>query len=75
VGKNTYRTRRLNMPDNITRTLLEICEEVDFSINLEGNIYCSLAISRQIECPYQDLKKDHNERFQCLNSKYNKNNF
>ena len=63
------------MPKNNPRTLLEICEEADFSMNLLGNIYCRLAMSKQIECPYQDLKIDHNGKFPCLNPKYNRNNF
>jgi len=63
------------MPKNNPRTLLEICEDINFSLNLEGNIYCSLAISRQIECPYQHLKTDHNERFPCQHPKYNLDNF
>ena len=60
-----------NNEEEKPRTLDEICEEVNFSISVLGNIYCGLALSRKILCKYQSDKKDHNGCYPCTHPLYN----
>jgi len=46
--------------------------EFDFHIELLGNVYCSLSLSRKVECPYLSDIKDHNGLYSCMNLLYNK---
>lgn len=58
-------------PDNEKIRRLEvICERVDFHFNLLGNVYCSLAKNKKINCTYQSSQKDHNNLYPCLNMKW-----
>ena len=52
------------------RNLVDICNEFDFSKKLNGNVYCSLGYSRQVECPFYSKDQDHNGLYPCLNPKY-----
>jgi len=51
---------------NKIRTLEDIClEEGGFYTVLRGNIYCSLAWGRKIDCKYLSEEKDHNGLYTC----------
>jgi hypothetical protein len=59
----------------MTRKLEEICEDVDFSLHLLGNTYCTLGMKRRIGCQYHSLYEDQNGINVCLNPKYNLNEY
>lgn len=54
------------------KSIDDVCIETEgFATKLLGNTYCSLALNKKIECPYQDSKKDHNGFYKCINLLYN----
>lgn len=55
------------------RRLEEVCEEENFSQILLGNVYCSLAKGRQVECKYLNKQKDKNGLYPCMNLIYQEN--
>ena len=46
------------------------CKQLDFHINILGNIYCQLALRRRVECPNLAEYKDRNGFWPCLNLQY-----
>ena len=53
------------------KTLEDRCVEVGgFDIELLGNVYCTLAINKKIECYYLSKEKDQNGLYNCVNPLY-----
>ncbi len=52
------------------RELEQICYTEDFSSTLRGITYCSLAITRKIDCRWLSEEKDHNGLYSCGNPLY-----
>lgn len=55
---------------NPLRSILDICEEENFSQLLLGNVYCSLTRTRRIDCEFMSRNKDANGLYPCLNPLY-----
>lgn len=53
------------------RTLEIVCSEEDFHVELMGGIYCSLSMSRKVNCLFISEHKDTNGLYICNNLKYN----
>jgi len=53
------------------RTLEDVCEQENFSIELLGNTYCRLKMGEKIGCKYQSDMKDQNKMYQCMHPFYN----
>lgn len=53
------------------RNLEEICANSPFCINLNGNIYCKLALGRKIKCEYIERTPDKNGFYKCKEPFYN----
>ena len=52
-------------------SLEERCQDLGgFNIELLGNVYCSLFLSRKIECSYISKEKDKNDLYYCKNPVY-----
>jgi len=47
------------------RNLEEACNG-DFQKIIQGEIYCSIALIKKINCSYQDKDKDENDMYRCL---------
>ncbi len=61
--------------NNQPRRLEEICDEVNFSINLLGNTYCSLKVIGKTGCKFQKNEQEENGMFPCIHPKYNKDDY
>jgi len=53
------------------RSLVDICDKEDFRTIIQGSQYCSLGISKQIDCPRQSKVKDQNGFYLCLDIRDN----
>lgn len=60
--------------DQEARSIEQICNEESankgFSIELLGNVYCSLSINKRIDCVYCSYDKDKNKLYTCNNPIY-----
>jgi hypothetical protein len=59
------------MNEQESRDIETIClEEGGFNIELLGKVYCSIGLTRKIECPYQSHYQDQNNLYCCTNLIY-----
>jgi len=69
-GIRVSKARDCIMKDEI-RSIEDICEMDSFSFNVAGNVYCRIALSKMLECPYHSSpEKDHNELYYCTHPLY-----
>jgi hypothetical protein len=56
----------------VERTLEQVCQESPFCTNLNGNIYCRLALGgKKIQCDYIEKIPDKNGLYRCKEPFYN----
>ena len=61
--------------DQEGRSLELIClEEGGFAKEVYGNIYCSIGLTKQIDCQHQSKYTDHNDCYTCTNTLYSDDN-